>query len=75
MKQIHHRTPAPAPQGLFDHRQIVRRLRSQREGFEESEAPVASSSSTGSRTCSGLLSPGSRHNTTVAAVRSRLTEV
>jgi hypothetical protein len=39
MKQIHHRTPAPAPQGLFDHRQIVRRPRPQREGFEESEAP------------------------------------
>lgn len=33
MKQIHHRAPAPAPQGLFDHRQIVSCLRSQREGF------------------------------------------
>lgn len=75
MKQIHHRAPAPAPQGLFDHRQIVRRLRSQREGFEGAEAPVGVEFVHRFEGMLGRAEPGVARDTTVAAVHSRLTEV
>jgi hypothetical protein len=75
MKQIHHRSPAPAPQGLFEPREIVRPLRSQREGFEESEAPDGIEFVHRFEDVLRLAEPGVAPYTTVAAVRSRLTEV